>query len=229
VNQPPTIDYEHFAFGDEKEPVMVIDNFSSQFEQLKEAASQAEYVPVPAGYPGIRASTSPKYLVEKQAVLANIMRKYFGYSHGADIQGADYSIVTTPPSELEQAQRMPHYDDVTPDLLALLHYINCPDDGGTAFYRHKATGFETITPERQQPYTRILAQEMEQHGPFPTGYLDGDNERFEKIGEIAAIPNRMIIYRGRTLHSGCIRPDANLSARPETGRLTLNIFMTDIR
>ncbi len=221
--------YQLITFGDEKEPVIVIDNFSSQFAALKLLTEQADYSPVAGGYPGIRAPASPAYLRERQDMFAQILRQHYGYSFGADIQGMDYSIVTTQPAALSQAQRMPHYDDVTPDLLALLHYVNCPDDGGTAFYRHKATGYETISDERQDHYAKVLKEEMAQYGDFPEAYIDGDNARFEKIGEVQAKPNRMVIYRGRTLHSGCIRQGANFSADPKLGRVTVNIFMTDAR
>lgn len=224
-----TDSYQLVTFGNESEPVVIIDDFTDQFEQLKAGAESAEFSPVPFGYPGIRAPVSPAYLREHQSLLANVLRGHFAFSHGISLQGADYSIVTTPAGELKQSQRMPHYDDTAPDLLALLHYINCPDNGGTAFYRHKTTGFETITPERREFYSQTLAQEMEEYGPFPARYLDGDNERFEKIGEVEGIPNRLVIYRGRTLHSGCIRPDARLAANPSHGRLTINIFAANIQ
>jgi len=221
-------DYELIRIGVEDEPVIVIDEFSSQFEGLLIAAESAEFLPVTTGYPGVRTAISPDYLGERRALLSSLLSEIFGYSHGASIEGSDLSMVTTSPSDLKQTQRIPHYDGTDENLLALLHYVNCPDDGGTAFYRHRATGFETITPERKRTYARILGNEMKQFGPFPDRYFDRGDSLFEKIGEVKAIPNRMVIYRGWSLHSGCIRPDADLSSDPRKGRLTINVFLNNI-
>ena len=48
------------------------------------------------------------------------------------------------------------------------------------------------------------------------------------IGEIEARPDRMVIYRGRTLHSGIIHSDLPLVADPKRGRLTVNTFVIGV-
>jgi hypothetical protein len=53
----------------------------------------------------------------------------------------------------------------------------------------------------------------------------GDTARFEMIADIPAKPDRMIIYRGRTLHSGSIGPSFDPSADPVKGRVTINTFL----
>lgn len=45
------------------------------------------------------------------------------------------------------------------------------------------------------------------------------------IGEIAAVPDRLILYRGRLLHSGVIPQRDKLSSDPAAVRLTINLFL----
>ncbi len=105
-----------------------------------------------------------------------------------------------------------------------MHYLLGPESGGTAFYRHRATGFEAITPDRQARYEDAAQAEDHSGEPGPA-YHYGDNDRYEMIGEIEAKPDRFILYRGWSLHSGVIPTNANLSADPSEGRLTINMFL----
>ena len=45
------------------------------------------------------------------------------------------------------------------------------------------------------------------------------------IGEVEARPDRLVLYRGRLLHSGVIPAPQALSDDPKTGRLTINMFL----
>lgn len=45
---------------------------------------------------------------------------------------------------------------------------------------------------------------------------------FERIVEIDALFNRMIVYPSNILHSGNIPPKFNFDPHPASGRLTLN-------
>ncbi|MEO0786552.1 MAG: DUF6445 family protein, partial [Pseudomonadota bacterium] len=95
--------------------------------------------------------------------------------------------------------------------------------GGTAFYRHRASTFETISQDRHGAYGATLQKEVD---ALPdSGYVDGDTELFEETGRVAARFNRMVIYRGYRLHSGVIPADLTLSSDPREGRLTVNTFL----
>ncbi|WP_447406945.1 DUF6445 family protein, partial [Clostridium perfringens] len=61
---------------------------------------------------------------------------------------ASFSIVTTPPEKLDVRQRVPHCDAFRADRIALVHYLAPEGGDGTAFFRHRSTGFETIDEER---------------------------------------------------------------------------------
>ena len=135
------------------------------------------------------------------------------------------SLVTLRPEQLNLAQRLPHVDTVDPLQIAFLHYLCEPRFGGTAFYRHRATGFETLTPERLATHKRALDTELAEAAPG-AGYITGDTALYEQTAAFEAAFDRMLIYRSRVFHSGQINPDAGLSPDPRVGRLTANIFLT---
>jgi hypothetical protein len=133
--------------------------------------------------------------------------------------------VTTPPGELDQAQRLPHVDTIDPGRVALVHYLALDDVGGTAFFRHRATGFETISAARAATYRARLDMELRDAGAVPTGYITDDTALFERIALAEARFNRAVIYPSALLHSGAIRADAPLDPDPATGRLTITAFL----
>lgn len=219
--------YDIVRHGNEQEPIAIIDDFSSHFDMLFKGAHEANFAPAGAAYPGIRSRLSSQYLAERRQILSEIVRTVFGFSKGIDCESCDYSIVTTLPQNLSAPQCIPHYDAPDADILAMMHYMLGPENGGTAFYRHRASGFESITIERQAQYNAMLRDEMTTMGPPPQEYLYGDCPQFDMIGEVESRPNRLILYRGRALHSGCISKNANLSPDPRIGRVTINGFLRD--
>ncbi|MHA7901216.1 MAG: DUF6445 family protein [Henriciella sp.] len=220
-----TDEFQVHLFGTEAEPLVVIDGFSSDPQGLRAQAAQSTFAVTSPHYPGLRAQADPNYLGERMSTLRAVLTEIFGLGQGANMVECAFSIVTTPPSDLKPIQRLPHFDTTDPKRLALLHYLSEEQTGGTAFYRHKATGFETVPPDRLEPYSRTINAEVTEDGPPPPEYFRGQNPRFERIGHVEAKPNRMVIYRSYRLHSGDIPPDLPLHADPRTGRLTLNTFL----
>src|SRR5690606_30099023 len=96
---------------------------------------------------------------------------------------------------------------------------------GTAFYRHRKTGYEYVDESRKLAYFKSL--EAENGGPNMPGpeYINGDTALFEQICKQEGIFNRMLIYRRNSLHSGCIAKDFSLDQNPLAGRLSLNSFI----
>jgi hypothetical protein len=134
-----------------------------------------------------------------------------------------YSLITTPATELTPPQRIPHVDSCAKSGLATIHYLFKANLGGTAFYRHRSTGFETIDEARRAHYARALDAELAGAAPAP-GYINGSSHLFEQIAKQDGVFNRMLVYRRNCLHSGCIEasiPDPN----PATGRLSINSFI----
>ena len=211
--------------GNEGEPLVVIDHFSGQVEKLRAMGEAAQYDAGGAAYPGIRAQADASYLDIRRELMMKVVQEVFGLRQSIGCQVSAFSLVTLREEELSLVQRLPHYDAPDPGVIAIMHYLDGPESGGTAFYRHKATGFEAITPEREDAYEKAVADEMAALGEPPARYHYGDSDRYEMIAAVEARPDRMALYRGRLLHSGIIPDAANLSADPKAGRLTVNMFL----
>lgn len=221
-NKPYSVEY----FGHEKEPIVIIDDFSSHFQFLREQAALKSYQKLGPFYPGIRAQADPSYLNEHMALLKDILIHEFAFANGASLTECAYSLVTTPPADLTPIQCMPHYDGTDDGRLAVLHYLSPSQFGGTAFYRHRKTGYETITEDRFSNYKNTLEEEIADIGLPEKTYINKNTPLFEMIGQIEARPNRCILYRGITLHSGFIPDGATLDTDPAKGRLTINTFLS---
>ncbi|MEH8016599.1 DUF6445 family protein [Rheinheimera muenzenbergensis] len=214
--------------GNEQSPLLIIDNFIAEAEQLLANAGQQRFVANSPYYPGVRAPAPLSYQHVLLQSLTPLLREVFALPAGAlSFSVCHYSLVTTPPSQLKLLQRIPHFDTTEQHALAAVHYLFHGNQGGTAFYRHRQTGFETIDNSRAPAY--FAALEGENDGPnIPgrdAGYIHGDTPLFSQIAEAEGVFNRLIIYRRHALHSGVIPPNANLSADPAQGRLTISSFI----
>lgn len=209
--------------GREREAIVTVDGFHPDPDALRRAAALARFEPARRHYPGLRAALPDGYFDAVRAVLVPVIAQVFGHRGALGLIDASFSIVTTPPDALDVAQRLPHVDAIDPDRIALVHYL-CAGDG-TAFFRHRATGFETIDAARSPGYLAALAREERAHGPPPPAYIRDSTAQFERIAGVDARVNRAVIYRGAALHSGAISADAPLDPDPATGRLTITAFL----
>lgn len=211
--------------GSEQQPVIIIDDFVSDPNRLRRAAEALEYRPMGRHYPGLRAEVAAGdvdwYLAPVQGLIAEV----FGFREPAALISAGYSIVTTPPANLTPIQRLPHFDGLEAGRIALLHYLNGQEQGGTAFYRHRSTGYETISAARHAPYDAALHRDVARHGLPEPAYVSGDTPLYEQIACFDARPNRALIYRGHTLHCAHLPADLDFTPNPRTARLTVNSFL----
>ncbi len=209
--------------------MVVVDDMLADPAALVELiAETVDFTPTASAgnfYPGLRAPAPGGYVQCLSAALGPLVAQAFGELAGRTAQtSACVSVLTFPPSELNLAQRLPHFDAVDGGQLAVLHYLCDASHGGTAFYRHRSTGFETITEGRSAAYVTRLTREIEESPP-PRAYVAGDTPLFEQIGSVDCRFDRVVIYRSRLLHSGNIAPDCNFSRDPRQGRLTANSFL----
>ncbi len=211
--------------GAEGQPIAIVDGFHLDPDTLRVAAMSAAFEPGRHHYPGIRAALPTDYFAQVRPALVPVLREIFGHAGRIELLDASFSIVTTPPAELGVEQRLPHVDAVQPGRIALVHYLAPAGRDGTAFYRHRATGFETIDAARSPGYLAQLNAELRDQAP-PPAYPFGDTPLFERIAHVEARYNRAVIYRSALLHSGAIAPDAPLDADPGTGRLTVTAFLS---
>jgi Family of unknown function (DUF6445) len=212
------------SIGNECEPVAVIDNFAPDPDALREYATTCNFAPRDDHYPGVKAPVERDYLARQRSVVTPIFKEVFGLSDKVLVLDVDYALVTTPPEALTLEQRVPHVDALAPGRLALIHYLVPEGDDGTAFYRHRATGFETIDQTRSATYFAQMNDDLRDHGLPPPEYLNGSTPIFEQTARFEGRFNRALIYRGRLLHSGAIGPGRALSDDPRKGRLTVTGF-----
>lgn len=211
--------------GRERQPLVIVDNFTPDPDALRASAVARGFGPADHHYPGIRAPLPPDYLAAQNPVLATVLREVFGFRVSMRVIDSSYSIVTTPPHALTAEQRLPHVDAFAPGRIALLHYLAPTGGDGTAFYRHRSTGFETVDEARRETYFGRVDAELRRDGPPPASYIAGDTPLFQCTTTVEARYNRALIYRSSLLHSGAISPDAVLSSDPATGRLTITAFL----
>jgi hypothetical protein len=211
--------------GYEGEPIVTIDGFTGDVERLRRLGIASQYHATGVDYPGLRALADPSYLGVRRDLMMRVVSEVFGLRRSIQCEIATFSLVTLAEEALSVRQRIPHHDHSDAGRIAIMHYTQGPSSGGTAFYRHRRTGFEAITPEREAAYAAALDEDRREYGDPPRAYPYGDSESYEMIGEVEAAPDRLILYRGRQLHSGVIPDPARLSADPARGRLTVNMFL----
>jgi len=216
--------------GAERQPVLTIARAMDEPEALVDHAARAvRFDPAwgpRGGYPGLRAPAPPDYVEALVRTLGPLIARAFGLGAVELAKTeASFSLVTLPPERLAPLQRIPHVDTTDPLQFAVLHYL-CDDRfGGTAFYRHRATGFETLSPERTAAFGAARDREVAQ-AQAQARYIVGDTAHYQRVGAVDAAFDRIVVYRSRSLHSGIIEPGAPLSEDPRTGRLTANIFVS---
>jgi hypothetical protein len=213
--------------GREAQPVIVIDDWLAEPERWREAAAQQRYGRIGPYYPGLRATVPPEAAAAMREALAPLIAETFGLDPVPPVLEAYFSIVTTPPEALAPIQRLPHFDGLEPERIAILVYLSAEAQGGTAFYRQRATGFETVDPARFPAFEAALRAGVAEHGLPPAAYIGGDTPLYERIAHYEAKPNRALVYRGHSLHCAAIPPGVPLPADPALGRLTVNSFLFD--
>jgi hypothetical protein len=222
----PSMRIQKLTIGRENAPLLVIDNLVADPDELVRDAIAKRYAAPHSYYPGLRAKAPLSYQMFVVGELRNLLCEYFQLEATTlRFSMCHYSVVTTPPEQLTTLQRIPHVDAHDSRGLASIHYLFKTDLGGTAFYRHRATGFEYVDEARRGAYFRMLEQELA--GPEAPGaqYIDSDTALFERVGLQAGVFNRMLIYRRNSLHSGAPTRGMPLPANPASGRLSINSFL----
>ena len=212
--------------GREGAPIAVIDGFSPDPEALRALSLERRFVPASDHYPGVRAAVRADYMTAHGGVLSAVLKEVFGATGPARVLDVAYGIVSTPPADLSLVQRLPHVDSMSPDRIALVHYLTPRRSEGTVFFRHRATGFESIDPARGEAYLAALDAEARAGRVPDEGYVSTDTDLFERIHAVEGVFNRVVVYRSNMLHSGAITADTPLSPDPARGRLTITGFLS---
>jgi len=214
--------------GFERQPVLMIDSFMPEPAELVAYGKGADSFRASPHdyYPGVRKPTPPEYAADLCATYAKLLREVFAFGETAPrTLLSALSITTTEPNKLRPIQRLPHFDTSDPRQLAVVHYLCDAHHGGTSFYRHRKTGYETISQDRLKGYAELLKQQVMTEYDPPPRYMDGDNPLFERVASFEAQFNRALIYPGNLLHSGNIQQLTTEVHCVRTARLTVNTFL----
>ncbi len=122
-------------------------------------------------------------------------------------------------------ESLPHFDGLGRTCIAALHHLSAAESGGAAFFRHRSTGTETVDPANYPACNAAVNAEIHRLGPPKPGYIPGDTPLYEQIAFCPARFNRLMIYRGNTIHSAQVAPDTPLTDDPATGRFSINTFL----
>ncbi len=206
--------------------MMVIDQLVEDPERLREEARRLDFTTQTRFFPGIRAPAPEAYQRFVLESLQGSIVEAFGLSgRTVKFTMCQYSLVTTPPERLTLLQRIPHFDSLDPEGLAAIHYLFQSGYGGTAFYRHRKTGYERISDARKVAYLRSLESENDGPNMPERAYINGSTALFEEIDRADGVYNRMLVYPRNILHSGCIEAGFQPDPDPRTGRLSINSFI----
>jgi len=222
----PDLRIQKLEIGAEKAPLLVIDQFVANADELIADAASKVFSEPARFYPGIRAKAPLSYqqlIVEK--LRGPLLECLEARSGSLRFSMCHYSLITTPAQKLAVPQRIPHVDSLARHGLATIHYLFKKKLGGTAFYRHRKTGFEYIDESRNETYFRCLQSESLGPAALGPGYINGDTGLFERIAALEGVFNRMLVYRRNSLHSGSIESNFVPDANPLTGRLSINSFI----
>lgn len=217
---------QEITIGNEQNPALIIDDILLSPSEIVQFANRSCFQPVTKDlYPGIRAMVDPLCFKDVIDALENKLRQTFTLLNAGSPKPAftAFSLATMTADTALPIQRIPHFDTSDNNQLALIIYLSQHDHGGTAFYRHTATGFESITNERSPQYARTLKQEAYKHGLPDKSYITDSTTMFTRTLQVDYRFNRAVIYRSNLLHSGQLK--GSLSADPMQGRLTANAFI----
>lgn len=218
------------TIGQENTPLLIIDNFVQNPDDLIIDAGDGSLFAADAKnyYPGKRKLTKASYAEQICSQYLPLFKSFFGFenAHHAKTVISAFAISDQAPEQLRPMQMLPHFDTTLSNQFAIVHYLCEPEHGGTSFYRHRASAFETITAERLIGYGSQLKKEaMANQLHVNPCYMTGSNNMFKQIYSVDARMNRAVIYPSNILHSGNINPSLGLSSDPKKGRLTIGSFI----
>jgi hypothetical protein len=213
------------VFSQQKHRVIVLDDFLLEPDAAIANAKLQKFAEITPQYPGLRAALEPDVSNNWLEALSALLSSVFGAPAGRWSMQGWHSIVTSSPKDLQPIQCLPHVDGTDPGQIAMMLYLHRTGHGGTAFFRHKATGLEALTAETFPEYSASLHREVAKTGLPPKAYVTDGAPHFERTYQTGGRFNQAVFYRGNILHSGVINNEEPLSDDPSTGRFTINAFL----
>ena len=166
--------------GRELNPLLIIDDVLTNPEDMVRAAADASWAP-PNGtfYPGVNADLPVSYLRALLPALKPSFARGFGLKQDQPLVAYGfYALATWGLERFQPLQRIPHFDQPNPMSLAMVHYLCKDQPGGTAFFRHRSSGFESIYHARRDSYMQTVTQEIARDGDRLTGFAGPDTPNY---------------------------------------------------
>ncbi|GFE82101.1 hypothetical protein GCM10011487_41010 [Steroidobacter agaridevorans] len=182
-------------------------------------------------YPGLRAAMPDSFSTSFRAWLTPTLQRN-GMLESRQVISGDtsfFSVVATASKDLRPIQCIPHYDSTDPSLFAAVIYLCGPRFFGTAFYRHRRTGYEAITEQNASNYQLALNSDMRMQGPPEKQYINGDTVLFETVFASELKFNRAIVYPARILHAARIENPFHPPKDRSEWRLTVTALLRSSR
>jgi len=202
------------------DPLLVVDDFYSDPDAIRETALRLEYeCPKHGNFPGKTAKVPEgisKTVLEK---VTDYTEKYFqksiGFKLPLDIESVEcyYQSIDTPWEQVDECYKIPHVDyRFRKGLVTVpaLIYLNKPQQcvGGTAFYKHIETNLFKIRSTQD----------------FHHVYKASPDSSWALHNTVQMKYNRLVMYNGNMMHTAFIKPNY-FGTSKEDCRLTQNIFL----
>ncbi len=220
----PNISVRLRRIGAEQQPLLVVDDvLADPWAMVDAARAAAFYRPPHTNYPGLNANLPEAYYRTVVTALRGPIEAAFGVSASAVLKFFGFfALATTPVEAATPVQTIPHLDAPDPNRLAMVHYFCRGDFGGTGFFRHEATGFESVDASRTDAYAAAMQAELARDRRAT--FAGADTPGYALIDQADAVFNRLVVYRGHVLHAGLLGQGGG-AADPASGRLTANGFL----
>lgn len=217
----PTIQPQIVEVGSERNQVVIVDNFYQNPYQVRHLALNApttQWKDVTYGFPMWRTSLDLN-LEPIRVVLSRIASEVWGY----EIQEVprfmtNLCIDDTNLRKNPLLSGAPHCDRC---VIAAVLYLNIPEEshGGTAFYRHKETGLESL------PRHPFFQEDLKRIEPLAAKYgcqnlkefaekvifnekafrkelcITDSTDQWEMLKVVEMKFNRLVFYEGKVFHS----------------------------
>ena len=245
------------SIGDQKFPLLVVDNLYQDPSYVRDVALSMEYSPPQRAHPGMVAKLETD-IAELHKLVWEHVGKPFGYSienaiNRSSFPGMTFMKIHRAKEDLTIHQCRPHADPVR---IAGVIYLNLPEHcvGGTAFFKHRASGAEACVLPRQKtdPFDQQFIAKARELGAFESydrycremfampylefikavlttmprekDYPTDSNEDWEMTRKVEMKFNRLVCYPGFLIHAGYYRYEWFGDDITEQ-RLTQNVFI----
>lgn len=221
----PNAQIKFERIGPEEQPLIIIEDLAANPYDLVEFAKCAKWKAPNSGlYPGIIAEPPTEYLVEIASKLKSQICRAFNFPADKKLSATGFFALTTKGLEdFGPWQRIPHFDQSNVESLAMVHYLHPNQTGGTGFFVHTSSGYQSINPRRHEAYNQEVQEWMDKNPNSLNDFAGANTPNYELIHEVPFKFNRAILYPSYVLHCAMYNSQSK-DDNPQTGRLTLNSF-----